>query len=57
MCDLNKFRKVLNILIDMIKLSIDKIIEFFFKNIMESYFCYCKIFIVKLENFKLIIKI
>lgn len=57
MRDLNKLRKVLNILIDTIKLSIDKITEFFSKNITESHLCHCKTFTAKPENLKLITKI
>lgn len=57
MHDLNKLRKVLNILIDTIKLSIDKITEFFSRNITESHLCHCKTFTAKPENLKLITKI
>lgn len=57
MRDLNKLRKVLNILIDTIKLSIDKITEFFSRNITESHLCHCKTFTAKPENLKLITKI
>lgn len=57
MRDLNKLRKVLNILIDTIKLSIDKITEFFSKNIPESHLCHCKTFTAKPENLRLITKI
>lgn len=57
MRDLNKLRKVLNILIDTIKLSIDKITEFFSRNMTESHLCHCKTFTAKPENLKLITKI
>lgn len=56
MRDLNKLRKVLNILMDTIKLSIDKITELFSKNITESHLCHGKTLTAKPENLKLITK-